>query len=139
LAKKPPQLPLRSPLPDAVIETARYVGSKEHKVERWWGGLPGAYKNEDGKATRPSKQDTTICPLVTATDRDNATGWVRAALRNGQVKYVEGDKDFPKKIWYQEGPTGPIWSGLCVNSVAGEYKGWPISEDERREIFGQLP
>jgi len=136
LPKKPPQLPLRPPLPGAAIESARYVGSKEHKTQQWWDGLPGAYVNEDGEATRPGKQDTTICPLVTLADRDNATEWVQAALRNGQVKYVEADKDFPKKIWYQDGPGGPIWFGFCFNSVAGEYKGWPISEDERREIFG---
>ena len=35
------------------ISAACYVGSDEHKVERWWGGLPAAYVGASGKATRP--------------------------------------------------------------------------------------
>lgn len=67
-----------------------------------------------------------------------ATAWVRAALAAGQMKYLEADKDFPARIWYREAEIGQIWMGYCVNSIAGEYKGWPISEDERVAVFGRL-
>jgi hypothetical protein len=103
--KKPPQqlagterLP-RSAL-IAVASRARYVGSPEHKIERWWGGLPGVRVGSDGEARRPKKQKTSICGLVTEADRDRATGWVRAAIMARQYQFVEGDQDFPKHIWY---------------------------------------
>lgn len=64
-----------------------------------------------------------------------ATAWVQAALREGKQRYYEGDKDFPKRLWYRDGD-GHVWTGFCVNSVLGQYKGWPIDEEERLEIFG---
>lgn len=66
------------------------------------------------------------------------TAWLRAALAAGQVKYFESDKDFPARIWYRDTDTGRIWIGYCVNSIAGEYKGWPISEEGRIAVFGRL-
>jgi len=64
-----------------------------------------------------------------------ATSWIRQALGLGQFRYYEGDKDFPKKLWYRD-ENGQVWFGFCMNSVLGQYKGWPIYEDERIEIFG---
>lgn len=116
------------------IEAARYVGSAEHKVERWWGGLPEAYENAEGNARRPKRQTTTICRRIGEADRDEATGWVRHALARGQFKFVEGDKTFPRYLWFRD-ETGQHWMGRSVNSVAGTYKGWPISEAEKRGIF----
>jgi len=113
---------------------AHYGGSPEHKIERWWGGLPEAYVDADGVARRPGKALTTICPLITAAERDKATIWVRKALKAGQVRFYEGDKDFPKRLWYRA--EGQIWAGFLVNSGNGQYKGWPIDEEERGEIFG---
>ena len=81
----------------------------------WWGGLPGAYVGSSGKATRPKKQDTTICPLTTATDRDVATEWVREALTTGQMRWYEGDQDFPNHIWYKQ---RMVRSGLAAVSTA---------------------
>ena len=60
MARRPKQLPPRTPLSPEQIEGASYVGSAEHKVERWWGGLPEGYVGPSGKATRPKKQQTTI-------------------------------------------------------------------------------
>jgi len=118
------------------IETARYVGSPEHKTLKWWGGLPEAFLNREGVARRPNKQDTTICDLTTEADRQKATKWVQEALVASQFRYYEGDKDYPKKIWYRDPTTGKLWFGQCVNSVSGEYKGWPIDEEDRSEVFG---
>jgi len=118
------------------ISAACYVGSDEHKVERWWGGLPAAYVGASGKATRPKKEQTTICPLTTEADRQEATRWVQAALTAGQLRYYEGDKDFPARIWYREATTGRLWIGRCVNSIVGQYKCWPGEEEERIAVFG---
>lgn len=118
----------------AQIDRASYVGSAEHKQYRWWGGLPAAYVGPGGRATRPKKQDTTICPLTSDADRLLATGWVRAALRQGQLRYYEADQDFPSRIWYRQ-DTGQHWAGYCVNGAQGQYKGWPIEEEERIALF----
>jgi hypothetical protein len=134
MAKRPGQVPRRVPLSLAQIARAEYVGSEEHKADRWWGGLPKAYVGVDGEAKRPNKQKTTICHLVTETDRQKATGWVRAALMQRQFKYLEGDKDFPARIWYREPGTGQLWIGYCLNGILGQYKGWPGVEDDL-EIF----
>jgi hypothetical protein len=136
MVKRPAQLPLRAALTPEQIDTARYIGSPEHKAARWWGGLPEAHVDADGVARRPGKQLTTICPLVGEAERDMATNWVRQALREGQLRYFEADKDFPKRLWYRDPSDGQVWTGLCVNGVLGQYKGWPIDEEERVEIFG---
>jgi hypothetical protein len=135
MARKPSQIPARPPLDAAKIRMARYVGSAEHKERRWWGGLPAAYVDEDGTASRAGKLQTTICPLTKDADRDRATARVQAALFAGQTRFYEGDKDFPKHIWYED-EIGQLWFGFCINSVQGQYKGWPIEEDERIAIFG---
>jgi hypothetical protein len=72
---------------------------------------------------------------VAEQDRDRATIWVQQALALGQFRYREADKDFPWHIWYQD-PGGQLWMGQCVNSVLGEYKGWPIIEEQKIEVFG---
>jgi hypothetical protein len=135
MVRRPTPLPSRAPLSEAQIAQAHYVGSPEHKDRRWWGGLPEAWIGPDGSATRPRRQLTTICPLVSMADRDQATGWVRDALRRGQMRYYEADQTYPNHIWYRQ-DTGQIWFGRCVNSINGDHKGWPIDEEERREIFG---
>lgn len=117
------------------IRLASYVGSEEHKARRWWGGLPAAYAGPDGKAKRPKKQFTSICPLLRASDRNRATDWVREALMLGQLRFRDGDKTYPKHIWYRD-DAGQHWFGFCINGIAGTYKGWPVSEAEKRETFG---
>ena len=53
--------------------------------------------------------------------------------RERNYLFVESDQDFPKKIWYRV--ADQYWYGLCINTAAGEYKGWPIDKDEWDEIF----
>lgn len=136
MVKRPSQIAPRAPLTRQQIQSAFYGGSPEHKSERWWGGLPKGYVDAKGIATRPGKATTTICPLVTTADSNKATAWVRYALSSGQYRFYEGDKDFPKRIWYKDETDGQIWCGFLVTSGLGEYKGWPIDEEERVEIFG---
>jgi hypothetical protein len=135
MARRPGQLLIRTPLSPILIDRATYVGSAEHKQSRWWGGLPDAYVPPDGVATRPKKQTTTICPLTHEADRAVATNWVRAALKSNQLRFYEADQDFPMKIWYKQG-NGQLWFGRCVNSVLGQYKGWPINEEDKIAVFG---
>ena len=132
---RPKQIPPRVPLTFAEIQTASYMGSAEHKAARWWGGIPAAYVRPDGVATRPKKQLTTICPMVTFADQIMATGWVRDALIRRQFRYYEGDKTYPKHIWYRDN-SSQYWFGFCINGVAGTYKGWPVEQVEKRAIFG---
>lgn len=137
MPRKPPQLPKRVPLTEQQISEASYKGSPEHKARNWWGGQPGVFVPIGGEARRPGKQLTTICPLFTEEDRKKATCWVQAALRDNQVRFYEGDQVFPKKIWYRD-DNGQLWCGWCINTVSGEYKGWPANEDECVAIFGRL-
>ena len=131
---RPTQLPARPTLTEVQIGEASYVGSPEHKVKRWWGGLPQAWEDAKGRASRPKKQHTSICRMVSKKDREKATEWVRFALRQGQFRYFEGDKTYPKHIWYKD-TEGQYWFGFAVNQIAGTYKGWPIDEAEKREMF----
>lgn len=136
--KRPQRAPQRAALSpcerEALAARARYQGSSEHKDKKWWGGLPRARQLPGGSIGRRGKQQTTLCPLTTNEDRDRATEWVRQAIINGQYRFHEADQEFPKKIWHRA--NGRIWFGLCVNPSSGEYKGWPIEEQERREVFG---
>ena len=138
--KRPERRPQRVALsPDerkALAARARYQGSGEHKDKRWWDGLPKAKQLPGGGVVRRGKQQTTLCPLTTDKDRDRATDWVRQAIANGQCKFHEADKEFPKKIWHRA--DGRLWFGLCVNQGNGEYKGWPIEEQEWREVFDRV-
>ena len=98
------------------------------------GRLPAARQLPGGRVGRKGKQTTTICPLTNGRDRVRATGWVREALIRGQFKFVEADQHFPKKVWFRA--DGKIWYGFCINTQSGQYKGWPINEEERRAVFG---
>ena len=135
--KQPRQTPcqeLTLPQRRALAREACYVGSPEHKDGNWWGGLPRARQLRGGGVGRPGKQRTTVCPLTAPEDQQRATRWVRTAIAEGQYKFVQADQKYPKRIWYRA--AGTVWEGWCINTQAGEYKGWPIREEERDAIFG---
>lgn len=115
----------------AVAEQCEYVGSSEHKDQRFWLGLP--------RPRRRPRNVATICPMVTTRERDIATGWVRTAISAGQFDRTDWRNGFPRRVWYRD-DNGQIWYGFLTNQGAGpssaaQYKGWPIDEDEWREIF----
>jgi hypothetical protein len=130
MAKKPSQVPVRPILDHAgqrvLAKRASYVGSREHKISRWWGGLPGIRVARTGQVMgRPHKQKTTICNIVDEpAGKCRATAWVKAAIRSGRYRFLEGDGEFPKHVWYRV--AGQSWCGYCINTAAGEYKGWPL-------------
>lgn len=57
--------------------------------------LPG------GRIGRRGRQTTTVCPLTTDQDRKSATDWLREAIVAGQYRFVESDRDFPKRVWFR--------------------------------------
>jgi hypothetical protein len=92
---KPQQIPARRPLTPEEIEAAPYIGSGEHKVERWWGGLPQAWQG-------PSPQKATDEHLSEGKQKRARGGnWLgpRGACRRPD-DILEGDKTYPKHIWY---------------------------------------
>ena len=99
--RRPVQQPARASLTLAERRTlaarARYVGSPEHKVHRWWGGLPMAPQLPGGQIGRRGQQTTTVCPMTAEEDRTLATDWLRRAIVAGQYRFVEADLDFPKE------------------------------------------
>jgi hypothetical protein len=134
---RPRQIPPRAGLTEAEVRSAHYVGSAEHKITRWWGGLPGATIGKDGLAHRRGRQLTTPCLRTTAAQREEASDWVRQALAAGQFRFYEGDGIYPKHLWYKDGD-GQYWFGFAVNQILGSYKGWPIREEEKRATFDSL-
>ncbi len=135
MARRPTQKSPPRALSSTEIADAEYIGSCEHKSRRWWGGLPCVRVDSTGRAGRPKKQNTTICPLVTPADQARATGWVRDALSTGRYRFLDADRDYPGRVWYRDSD-GRVWIGYCINTVRGQYKGWPITEEERRAVFG---
>ena len=123
-------------IPEDLEELANrceYIGSIEHKDRRSWLGLP------QPRRSKIPEQTATICDLVTDEDREQATEWVRLAVSRAQFDRNDWINEFPRKIWHKD-ETGQFWYGFLTNSGAGEkpigqYKGWPISKEERDEIF----
>lgn len=133
--KRPPS---RRPAIPADLEElsqrCEYVGSQVHKDKRSWLGLPRPHRSADPEET------ATVCPLVSEDDRNTATQWCRIAIRNKQFDPVDWQNGFPRHIWHKD-ESGQYWKGFLTNSGAGDkpvaqYKGWPISEEGKNEIFG---
>lgn len=93
----------------------RYVGSCEHKDTPSFLGQPGPRK------------DASVCPRRLADDLPTVSGWLRKAIRNGQVSaYREGD--FPRYAWYRDGED--VYEARLTNRGNGAYKGYPLNREE---------
>jgi hypothetical protein len=118
---------------DELASRCEYLGSRVHKDQRSWLGLPTPRQSPD-----PSEV-ATICPLISEEERRQATEWIRTAIRRGQFSRTDWRNGFPRRIWHRDN-SGKYWYGVLTNSGAGQnpraqYKGWPISEEEKNEIF----
>jgi hypothetical protein len=119
-----------------MAQRCEYIGSREHKKQRSWLGLP---EPRQSKKASPSHKDTaTICHLVSEQDRKRATMWVQEAIKAQQFDPTDWST-FPRHIWYRD-ENGQFWEGFLTNSGAGssprgQYKGWPIEEREWDETF----
>lgn len=100
-----------------LAERVSYVGSSEHKT----------FSSFAGKFN--PRADASKCDPKLA-DRDELTEWLRAAIRAGHAGDLwEGD--FPRYAWCRQG--GVIYEARLTNSELGEYKGYPLEEDEHVE------
>jgi len=98
-----------------LAQRARYVGSPEHKDMLSFAGHP-----------RP-RADASICPRDLTRDQARVEGWLREAIRRGAVgEPCEGE--YPRYVWYKEGDA--LYEGRLVNRGRGEYKGYPLEDDE---------
>jgi hypothetical protein len=96
-----------------VAERAQYVGSPEHKDAPSFAGQP-----------RP-RSDASICARDLT--QEIVQGWLRAAILRGATSaFWEGD--FPRYVWFKT--DNVAYEGRLINSVTGEYKGWPLTRDE---------
>lgn len=92
----------------------RYVGSPEHKDAPTFAGPP-----------RP-RGDASICPRQYR-DPELITGWLCSAIRAGSTG-APWDGDFPRYVWHKEDAT--VFEARLTNRGNGEYKGYPLNEDE---------
>lgn len=100
-----------------ISKKVSYVGSPEHKD--WRNPLI------DPQSPR-LRSDASACPRE-ITDRNAVTEWLRSAILSGQIgSPVEGE--FPRYVWYRHNDT--LYEGRLVNKESGQYKGYPLGEDE---------
>lgn len=95
-------------------QQARYVGSAEHKSFPSFAGAPKL------------RADASKCD-PTFSDPAAITEWVRGAIEHGRIG-APYEGDFPRYVWSRI--DGVCYEGRLVNRDAGEYKGYPIRDDE---------
>jgi hypothetical protein len=100
--------------PVAIALHSSYVGSSEHKSFPSFAGPPRL------------RADASKCDPALA-DRDELTGWLRAAIIAGAVG-TPWEGDFPKYVWCRRGDR--VYEGRLVNRELGQYKGYPLEPDE---------
>lgn len=114
---------LMSPLPDAearqqLAGKVRYVGSAEHKRHPSFAGPPAP------RAT------ASLCDPSFANQQEMLTRWLREAIEQGQFSR-NWDGDFPRNAWIRK--DGIVYEARLVNQGSGEYKGWPLEQEEAPE------
>src|SRR5262245_48426822 len=93
-----------------LAERVAYVGSSEHK----------SFPSFAGSANL--RADASKCDPKLA-DVDELTGWLRDAIRAGDVGDLwEGD--FPRYAWCRR--SGVVYEARLVNQEQGQYKGYPL-------------
>jgi len=97
----------------ASSENVTYVISTEHKDYLTSAG-PGRLRS-----------DASACPR--GLDFDDVAKWLQDAVRDGHVSaQIEGD--FPRYAWKRVG--GQVYEARLSNAGLGQYKGYPIQDDE---------
>lgn len=97
----------------ALSEKVAYVISPEHKDYLTSAG-PGRLRS-----------DASACPR--GLDLDDVVRWLQDAVRDGEMSaQLEGD--FPRYAWRRV--NGQVYEARLSNSGMGQYKGYPIQDDE---------
>ena len=108
----------------ALIAAVRYVGSQEHK----------SYPSSAGPAVLRS--DATPCDHEIGSVED-FEAWLRAGIESGRTGAPwEGDPGYPRYVWFDE--AGVCYEGRLVNRGLGQYKGYPLTQAERRSLYRQM-
>jgi hypothetical protein len=116
--KRPLRREVARPVGVDLVDLARrvtYVGSPEHKSTRSFAGHP-----------RP-RATASICDPSLAKSQEQVTIWLREAVELGYLSALWED-GFPRYIWREI--KGQPYEARLVNSGLGEYKGYPLLEDQ---------
>jgi hypothetical protein len=97
-----------------VAESCCYVGSPYHKDRPGFAGMP--------HGRRP---DASICPGHLASRRRLVQGWLREAIRNGQVGTWNGG--YPKYVWFRDGET--VYEARQGSPGSAKYHGYPLQPE----------
>lgn len=98
-----------------LAERAVYVGSPEHKSAPSFAGPP-----------KP-RGDASCCDQSLNQARSRVNAWLKKALRRGAVG-APWEGDFPRYVWHRQGDV--VFEARLTNREAGEYKGYPLLQDE---------
>ena len=100
----------------------RYVGSPEHKGTPSFAGWP-----------RP-RADASLCDPGLAKSQHQITEWLQMAIREGCIG-APWEGEFPRYVWYKREDI--VYEARLVNRGQGEYKGYPLNQDEWPEGMAQ--
>ncbi len=98
----------------AVADSCCYVGSPYHKDRPSFAAMP--------HSRRP---DASICPGHLATRQELVQGWLREAIRCGQVGAWTGG--YPKYVWFRDGET--VYEARQGSPGSAEYHGYPLQPE----------
>ena len=102
--------------------------------QRQWAAARATYRGSPEHKTAPSaagafhpKAGNSLCPPELANAQPELTQWLRAAIAAGRAgaPLLGG---FPRHAWARH--EEQWFEARLTNEGNGEYKGWPIDEDE---------
>ncbi len=108
---------------EVIVSRVTYVGSGEHKTFPSFAGPPHP------------RADASKCDPRLA-DQDELTCWLQQAIREGRTG-GQWDGDFPRYIWHRA--EGVPYEARLVNRKLGQYKGYPLAQDEWPETLDEQP
>ena len=100
---------------EQLAERVSYVGSPEHKSTPSFAGRPSP------------RADASLCPQSLAHRKDEIDSWLKAAIRAGTFG-GPWEGGFPRYVWHRV--ESQAYEGRLTNRDSGEYKGYPIGDDE---------
>ncbi|HPG66156.1 MAG TPA: hypothetical protein PLO37_04865 [Candidatus Hydrogenedentes bacterium] len=95
-----------------------YIGSPEHKTYPLAGSNPNL------------RSDASKCDKALVGREDDIAGWLRRAIGNGWIG-APWEGEFPRYAWHRVDDV--VFEARLVNRDTGEYKGYPLEEDEYPE------
>lgn len=103
-----------------LARSMHYIGSVEHKDAPTPAGWP-----------RP-RADANLCDRALGSRFPQMTRWLRQAVAKGDIG-APWEGSYPRYAWYKDRDT--VYEARLVNQTLGEYKGYPLNEDEWPEFL----